>query len=243
MDSKHNQHCGIRSIYIAVSTRDKRGQLITQINSFSFNACDYRCERCLETEQCAVFRMESEREVRNSALGRETAGIEAALRDAGDVFAETKEMLLEQAEEFDIDLDGLADAGPRPAYTEAKKDSLYQRSYDFTMKTHAFLEKIEPVITTAGKEFFDNIIWHRTVVSAKVFRAVCSGYDPEMRFDAVNSAAVAIKSLIICIMAFDELSVRYPEISGECRGLSDMAAGIKQTLRERFTLDSSDSSR
>src|SRR5574341_151924 len=173
-----------------------------------YSACDYRCERCLETERCAVFRMESEREVRNFAQGSETSGIEAGLRDVGDFFAETKEMLKDQAEEFDIDLDGLADVGPRAAYTEAKKDSLYQRSYDFAMEIHAFLEKIEPVITMAGKKFFDDIIWHHTVVSAKVFRAVCSGYDPEMRFDAVNSAAVATKSLTICIMAFDELSVR-----------------------------------
>jgi hypothetical protein len=182
--------------------------------------------------------MESEREVRNFALGRDTHGIEAALRDVGEIFAETKEMLLEKAEEFDIDLDELADVGPRDGFEEAKKDPLYQRSFDFTMKTRAFLKKIGPAITSGGKEFFDEIEWHHTVVSAKVFRAIGSDDEPEMRFDAVNSAAVAMKSLTICIMAFDELALSYPDMSGECREFSDMARGIKQTLRERFASDS-----
>lgn len=208
------------------------------MKTFPYNACDYRCERCLETERCAVFRMESEHEARNFALGRKTHGIEAALRDAGEIFEETMEMLLEKAEELDMDLDELADTGPRPAFEETKKDPLYRRSFDFTMKTRAFLEKIDPVITSTGKEFFDDIEWHHTVVSAKVFRAICSGYEQEMHFDAVNSAAVAVKSLTICIMAFDELALRYPEISGECRGFSDTAAGIKRVLRQRFILDS-----
>lgn len=181
-----------------------------------------------------MFRMESDREARNFALGRETHGIEAALRDVGDIFEETKEMLVEKAEELDIDLDELADAGPRAEVEEAKKDPLYQRSFEFTMKIHAFLEKIEPVITATGKEFFDDIVWHHTVVSAKTFRAICSNYDPEMRFDAVNSAAVAMKSLTICIMAFDTLASRYPDISEECGEFSDMASGIKLALRERF---------
>jgi hypothetical protein len=123
----------------------------------------------LETEQCAVFRIESEREARNFALGREPNGIEAALRDVGEIFAETKEMLLEKAEEFDIDLGELADAGPGDAFEEAKNDPLYLQSFDFTMKTRAFLDKIEPVITSTGKEFFDDIEWHHTVVSAKSF--------------------------------------------------------------------------
>ena len=182
--------------------------------------------------------MESEREARNFALGRDRHGIEAALRDVGEIFEETKEMLLEKAEEFDIDLDEIADARPSDAFEEAKKDPLYLRSFDFTMKTRAFLEKIEPVITSEGKEFFDDIEWHHTVVSAKVFRAIGSDDEPEMRFDAVNSAAVAMKSLTICIMAFDTLASRNPEMSGKCREFSDMARGIKQTLQERFALDS-----
>ena len=204
------------------------------MNISPYNACDYRCDRCLETERCKVFQMETEREARNFALGRETNGIEAALRDVGEIFAETKELLLEKAKEFDIDLEEFADAGPDDIFKEAKKDPLYRWSFDFTMKTHAFLKKAEPVITPGDKEFFDDIGWHHTIVPAKVFRATGSEDEPEMRFDSVNSAAVAMKSLTICIMAFDTLASHYPDLSGECEELSEMAKGIKQALRERF---------
>jgi hypothetical protein len=89
------------------------------MNKYSYNACDYRCERCLETEQCAVFRNPSGRDARNFALGRETDGIEAALWDGEDIIVATEEMLLEKAEEFDIDLDELTDAGPRGIHNYA----------------------------------------------------------------------------------------------------------------------------
>ena len=58
------------------------------METLPFNACDYRCERCLETEQCAVFRMGAELDERSFALGRETEGIEA-LRDV-QIFAATR---------------------------------------------------------------------------------------------------------------------------------------------------------
>jgi hypothetical protein len=70
-------------------------------------------------------------------------------------------------------------------------------------------------------------------VSAKVFRAIGND-DPDIRFDAVNSSAVAVKSLTICIMAFDALASRYADISEECREFFETAAGIKQAVRERF---------
>ncbi len=201
-----------------------------------YNSCDYRCERCLETERCAVFHMESERDVRNFALGRETNGIEAALRDVEDIFSETKEMLREKAEEFGIDLVDLADAGPRDTFEETKKAPLYQRSFEITMNTQALLKEIEPVITPAGKEYFDDVVWHHTVFSAKVFRAIDPDYDPDIRFDAINSAAVAMKSLTICIMAFDKLAVLYPTLSKKCKELSHRMTGLKQSIRSRFTV-------
>jgi hypothetical protein len=204
------------------------------------NACDYRCERCLETERCAVFRLQSERKARNFALGRDTEGIEAALRDVGEIFEETKEMLLEKAKEFDIDLEALTDDEPLDIFEEAKKDLLYQRSFEFTMKTHALLKKIGPLVTPESQVFFDDIEWHHTVVSAKVFRAIGSDDEPEIRLDAVNSAAVAIKSLTICIMAFDTLASRYPEISEACKGFSKTAREIKQAIRDRFPAGSRD---
>lgn len=204
------------------------------MKKYPYNACDYRCERCLETAACAVFRMTSEREARNRAMGRETEGLEAAIRDVGEIFEETKEMLLQEADEFDFDLDAAADTEHRDTFEEAREDDLFLRAREFTMKVQEFLKKIEPVITPDSQEFFDDIAWHHAIVSAKVFRAIGSENEPEIRFDAVNSAAVAVKSLTICIMAFEALASRYPETGEDSRKFATAALGIKQSIRERF---------
>lgn len=181
-----------------------------------------------------MFRMGKERAERNFALGRETKGMDAALRDVGEIFAETTGMLLEKAEEMGIDLDEMDEADRRNPFEDAKKAPLYQRVYGFMTMTRTFLERAEPLITPAGQEFYEDVSWHHTIVPAKTFRAIGSDNEPEMRFDAVNSAAVASKSLTICIMAFGELASLYPKLSEQCKALSETAADIKRALRERF---------
>jgi len=204
------------------------------METLPFNACDYRCERCLETERCAVFQKNWERAERNFALGKESEGLDAALRDVGDIFAETRELITEKAAEFGIDLDQLDDAEPRDPFEEAVKDPLYQAAYDFMTQVRDFLKTTELIITPAGQDFLEDITWHHTVVSAKVFRAIGSDDDPEMRFDAVNSAAVAMKSLTISIMAFDALAPLYPALEQECKRVSLKASELKQLIGARF---------
>jgi hypothetical protein len=204
------------------------------MDTLPFNACDYRCERCLATERCAVFRDLTDREARNFALGSDSDGLDAALRDVGEIFSETRDMLAEKAAEFGIDLDELVDAGPRDMFEEAKKDHLYLSAFDFTMQAREFLKTAEPIILLEGQDFLEDITWHHTVVSAKVFRAIGSEDEPEMRFDAVNSAAVAMNSLTICIMAFDALVPLYPMIAQACKRLSLIASELKQHIRLRF---------
>jgi len=204
------------------------------METLPFNACDYRCERCLATERCAVFQDLSDRGARNFALGRDSDGLDAALRDVGDIFNETRDMLAEKAAEFGIDLDEFAAAGPRDIFEEAKKDPLYVSAFDFTMQVRNFLKTAEPIMLLAGQDFLEDIMWHHTVVSAKVFRAIGSEDDPEIRFDAVNSAAVAMNSLAICIMAFDALAPLYPMLEWECKRLSGKSLELKQYISSRF---------
>ena len=205
------------------------------METLPFNACDYRCERCLATERCAVFRDLSKREARNFALGRDSDSLDAALRDVGEIFSETRDLLAENAAELGIDLDELVDAGPRDIFEESKKDPLYLSAYDFTMQVRDFIKTAEPIILLEGMDLLEDITWHHTVVSAKVFRAIGSEDEPDMRFDAVNSAAVAMNSLTISIMAFDALAPLYPVIERECRKLSLRASELKQYISSQFS--------
>jgi glycogen debranching enzyme len=104
------------------------------------------------------------------------------------------------------------------------------------MQTHAFLKNIDSIVTGEARDYFDDILWHHTVVTAKIFRALGSDEDDDiLREDSRNSAAVAVKSLTICIMAFEYLASRYPEIAAKCKGLSAIAETIKKDVRARFT--------
>ena len=116
----------------------------------------------------------------------------------------------------------------------AMDDPLYKRSYDFTMQTHEFLRAAERVVDGEAKEYFDDIAWHHTVVVAKVYRTVGWRTHEEGAIDAKKSAAVALKSLTICIMAFEYLESQYPALSQECGRLSTAARQIKEEIRERI---------
>jgi len=72
-----------------------------------FNACDYRCERCLETAECAVFQKLQERSLQNwtGGDGNDSA---AVLRDIRESFRETEARIKQKARDIGIDLDGIA---------------------------------------------------------------------------------------------------------------------------------------
>jgi hypothetical protein len=209
------------------------------LKRLTFNACDYRCERCLETAGCDVFQKQQERSLLHRLHGRDGDDLAVVLEDVREIFEETKEMLLEKAEEFGIDLNYIPEevsAAEDREFLESERDPLYKRSQDFTMQTHAFLKNIDSIVTGEARDYFDDILWHHTVVTAKIFRALGSDEDDDiLREDSRNSAAVAVKSLTICIMAFEYLASRYPEIAAKCKGLSAIAETIKKDVRARFT--------
>ncbi len=205
---------------------------------FPFNACDYRCERCLETAECAVFQKLQERSLQDRANGGDGNDFAAVLRDIRESFRETEARIKQKARDFGIDLDGIAGESSAEETRETCKrtmdDPLYKRSYDFTMQTHEFLRAAERVVDGEAKEYFDDIAWHHTVVVAKVYRTVGWKAHVEGAIDAKKSAAVAVKSLTICIMAFEYLASRYPALAQECGRLSAAARRIKEEIRERI---------
>lgn len=162
----------------------------------------------------------------------------AVLRDIRESFRETEAQIKQKARDFGIDLDGIAGASSVEEVRETCKrtmdDPLYKRSYDFTMQTHEFLRAAERLVEGEAREYFDDIAWHHTVVVAKVYRTVGWKTHEEGAVDAKRSAAVAVKSLTICIMAFEYLASQYPALTQECGRLSAVARQIKEEIRERI---------
>ncbi len=207
-----------------------------------FNACDYRCERCLVTEECAVFQKLQEQSLMHEIKGIDANDPAVVLQDIRQSFRQTEEMIKQKAREFGIDIDEIAGTTTAAEVEEhvrtTREDPLYKRSEEFTAEAHRFLGAADPAIVKEAQEYFDDIAWHHTMVSAKIFRALGWRTDDDemIAFDGKNSAAVAMKSLTICGMAFDHLASCYPRIAEDCNRLSAAGREIKEEIRNRFKL-------
>jgi hypothetical protein len=153
------------------------------------------------------------------------------LEEVKESLQEAEEMLSKMADEMEINLIGIQDVEDI-SDEELRKAPLYKDSHEFTMLTHNFLKNIEPHMDTNTRQYFDDIMWHHTVVSVKTFRALSSEHD--LIEDALNSAAVAIKSLTICIMAFEYIASRCSYAREECRRMAAYAKIIRDRLSGRF---------
>ncbi len=206
------------------------------MNQLPFNACDYRCEHCLATEECAVFQRLRECSLQESANGGNDLG--AVLNDIRESFRETEAKIKQRAREVGIDIDeitgGYSQRKVREQHQGAVADPLYKQAYEFTLRAQQFLQEEGLSVPDEARTYIDDIAWHHVVVTAKVYRTVVWKTDEEGAVDAVNSAAVALKSLTICIMAFEYLADHYPDLAKESRRLLNDARKIKEGIKARI---------
>lgn len=202
------------------------------MNGSPFNACDYLCEKCKETENCGVYAVLREKATSKQLTGKAEDQPGSFLEDVKESLDEAMEMLEKIAAVLNIDLNDIEDIDNLDRYY-IDRDELYQLSLTFTTKTHAFLKKIEPHMKPETKDAFEDLIWYHTLVSVKTHRAISSDYEG-MTDDAINSASVAVKSLIKCIQAFGIIEQRYLVASEECRSLSRTAVSIKGEIQKRY---------
>ncbi len=209
---------------------------ITIMKNAPFNSCDYRCERCLETNRCRVFQTMQKRSLLDTV--QNGGDLDAVLQDLRESFRETEELIKEKARELGIDIDEIAGgASPeeiRENHAAIADDELYRKCRSFMTDTSRFLKQLVTDVKHSGGEYVDDISWHHTVVTAKIYRALGWKTCGEIAEDAKNSAAVAMKSLTICIMAFDELGSRHPAVAEASARLSAGSRQLKDEIRKRF---------
>ncbi len=208
------------------------------MNELPFNACDYRCEHCLVTGECAVYQKLRERSLQHALDGGDEHELAAVLRDIRESFRETEARIKQKARDLGIDIDELSgNASPAKDGTGSSGPGdapLYRQALDFTMHAQGFLRSAQTAVGEGDRDYLDDIAWHHTVVAAKIYRALGWRTDGENAVDAADSAAVAIKSLTICIMAFDYIASRYPMLLPACRTLAAEARQIKEEIRARI---------
>ncbi len=208
------------------------------MNELPFNACDYRCEHCLVTGDCAVYQQLRKRSLEHTLDSLGEDDVSAVLHDIQESFRETEAAIKQKARDIGIDIDELSRTSSPEAMSRHRRkvddDPLYRRALDFTRQAQKFLQTAGSVAGVKEQSYLDDIAWHHTVVAVKVYRALGWGGGTGGAVDSANSAAVAVKSLTICIMAFDYLASRSLVLSPVCRNLSDDARKIKEEIKTRI---------
>jgi hypothetical protein len=184
-----------------------------------YNACDYWCEECDHAAECPVCEKTHE---------KATSG--DFVEDIKESLGEALAMLHDMAEEFHIDLAGIAGGDEEDVASRVvDADPLVTLSRDFTLKAHKSLGRMRPFVTEETREFFEDLQWHHTLVAVKTHRAMRSLYEGFTE-DAVDSAQVARKSTYKCITALATLGQRCPEIGEECASLRRTTETIRAEL-------------
>jgi len=184
-----------------------------------YNACDYWCEKCGHAAECPVC----EKTHKRNRSGDFVEDVKESLDEA-------LTMLHDMAEEFHVDLAGIADGEEEGVNSRAvDTDPLVTLSRDFALKAHKFLGRMRPFVTEEMREFFEDLEWYHTLVAVKTHRAMRSRYEGFTE-DAVDSAEVARKFAHKCITALATLGERCPGVAEECTILGRTAERIRAEL-------------
>ncbi|MEK7449129.1 MAG: hypothetical protein AAB019_06565 [Planctomycetota bacterium] len=181
-----------------------------------YNFCDRWCERCPAetTNHCRLFHDEYERRVMNIAHGRAEDDLAAFEEQFKEKLARLEAALQPWEKKFDRpELEEIEEEIDRDAeeefhkQREAKREKvsghpLYKMTHQYMKKTYGFLkeiyydenEKIPPDL----KYHYETVSWYHTLMSAKIYRAISSFYEPKIDEKEDFELSDAVAQLIIC---------------------------------------------
>ena len=157
-----------------------------------YNYCDGRCPRCPFTQRCLTFLDTQEL--------KDAGGGERSIADTvGDSLRRTLEMLAEAARRDGVDLE--ADGAAGPNLERHRQDPLAMRARAYGQLAWRIGRVIAPIASARGDaplvEAVETIEWFSSMISAKVYRAVCGqaeGWEgaDEAQTDFNGSAKIAL---------------------------------------------------
>ena len=196
---------------------DEEEQFISSI----YNYCDRWCERCEFTTRCRVFADE-----RSQMLEDSDDPMGDAIRVVAESLAETKQMLMDHADEMGIDLEASANDPEIAESIERSRSTVDNEESVILAKKYAFdirpvLESRDEWLTADAKDdpttgdMIAILYWYQFFIAAKVHRAFHSildfdGYEDtdelsDPQSDANGSAKVALIAVERSIRAWTYL--------------------------------------
>jgi hypothetical protein len=149
-----------------------------------YNYCDYRCERCDEKENCRVYKDNSERVLQHYLKGEDPYDPEVFLNDLHDIFAKTKDVVMDMANKQGIEINRISQEEVDQVNPE--EYTIYCIAHEYLKDAGDFIKEVEKSgIPASLKEDFSDLIWYHTLIAAKSGRLV-SGFIDDFLEDEIQ---------------------------------------------------------
>lgn len=207
-----------------------------------YNYCDAWCERCTFTARCRTADKLSDLTDEESDINNEAFWHRLAAN-----FAEAKQMLIEKAEEFDIDINAVSDeefAAIRKRQDEfIENDELTILAMKYAKEAGTVLENLDDWLIFAApeeeiqNEMLDIIVWYQHFIAVKTQRGLYGLLDFDGNFDEEeleNVQSDANGSIKITLIAVDRSILAWTALmSDENATTIKPLLRLLQTIREK----------
>lgn len=139
-----------------------------------FNYCDYRCDRCEHRETCRVYNDDQKRLLDHYCRGEDPYDPKIFMDDLQAIFAKTKEMIRNMADNEGIDLSSAPDEEVQEV--DPEEYVVYNLAFEYAREAHDFCKKLEQdELSEAAREAHEDLKWYHGLIAAKTGRLV-SGF-------------------------------------------------------------------
>ncbi|MGB3341241.1 MAG: hypothetical protein WBB37_07145 [bacterium] len=208
-----------------------------------YNYCDYRCERCDEKENCRVYKDNSERVLQHYLKGEDPYDPDVFLSDLHDIFAKTKDMVMDMANKQGIEINKTSQE--EVDQIDPGEYTIYCIAHEYFKEASGFIKELEKSgIPVSLKEDFSNLIWYHTLIAAKSGRLV-SGFIDDFLEDEIQdieekgTLQVINKGIDLSKKALqsmlNELPDHLPRIADLMALLKKLEDIIKTDIRQKVT--------
>jgi hypothetical protein len=208
-----------------------------------YNYCDYRCEQCEEKDNCRVYKDNAERVLQHYLKGEDPYAPEVFLNDLKDIFAKTKDMVMELAEKDGIDISAVdQEQMPDP---DPNEYTIYCLAHEYFKEAGSFVKELERTgVPEVLEQDLADLIWYHTLIAAKSGRLV-SGFiddfiEPDIQdieekgtIQVINKGIDRSKKALENML--NELPDQLPAIADLMALLKRLEAIIKTDIRQKIS--------
>ncbi|MEO0095298.1 MAG: hypothetical protein ABIL66_05335 [candidate division WOR-3 bacterium] len=205
-----------------------------------YNYCDYRCDRCSETDSCRVYKENQERLLQHYLKGEDPNDPKIFMSDLKEIFEKTQEMIIKAAKEHGIDLNDIPKVEPEEI--DPHTYVVYNLAYEYFDRAHKLIKKLEKEgVPEEIEEEFDDFIWYHTLLVAKVGRLV-SCFDDEFfdtetrKIEEEGTLRVIFKGIELSKIALNKMVNELPDDFQEIVDLHNILKKLEMQLKSDMKL-------